>query len=224
MIEHFNNNLEQFVNNIKIKYELPLKFITIIFIAINKNFNLLIGLFAIYYSLVKILNENKILDEVQLTQEYFKYDNIIRNYIINSKNFLINNELNYNYLVNNIIKFENINKNILQLNNKLDFKINIILIFYIIFILIYKIKSITAFDFYYYFTLIYDIEYFSDKIVEFHKNKHIINKMQNRLNYLYSFKLNINNNYNYNYQKINQIIINEFNNEKPKLINKKNNN
>ena len=222
IIEHFNDNLEQYFNNIKIKYELPFKFITIIFIAINKNFNLLIGLFAIYYSLVKVLNENKMLDEIELTKEYFKYDNIIRNYIINSKNLLINNELNNNYLINNIYNLENVNKNILKLNNKLDFKINILLVFYIIFILVYKIKSITTFDFYYYFTLIYDIEYFSDKIIEFHKNKNIINKMQKRLDYLYSYKFNNDNNSNVNNNnQINQIIINEFKNENPKLINEK---
>ena len=79
-------------------YDIPLKFISLIIIAITKKFNLLIILFIIFYIIIKILNDNKNIEENILTQKYFKYDNIIRNYIINSKNLLINNNINENYL------------------------------------------------------------------------------------------------------------------------------
>jgi len=81
-IEHFNENLEQYIANLKIKYDIPLRFISLIIIAISKNFILIIILFIVFYIIIKLLNEKKLLDEYVLTDKYFKYDNIIRNYII----------------------------------------------------------------------------------------------------------------------------------------------
>ena len=221
-IEHLNENLEQYISNLKIKYDIPLRFISLLIIAISKNFNLLIILFIIFYIIVKLLNENKLIEEKNLTNKYFYYDNIIRNYVINSKNYLINNELNSEYLFNNINIFQNINNNIEELNNKLDFKVNIWMLVYIFIIMKTKIGTLNEFDFYYYFITIYDIEYIADKMLLFYKNKHIINKMQKRLDYLYKFnEFNNSENNSYSNNKINKIIINNFANDKPKLINTK---
>jgi len=71
----------------------------------NKKFGLLIGLFALFYAIVKSLNEDKLENEKSLTKKFFFYENIIRNYIINGKNFLINDEFNKEYLTNNFFSF-----------------------------------------------------------------------------------------------------------------------
>ena len=116
--------------------------------------------------------------------------------------YLINNELNSEYLFNNINIFQNINNNIEELNNKLDFKVNIWMLVYIFIIMKTKIGTLNEFDFYYYFITIYDIEYIADKMLLFYKNKHIINKMQKRLDYLYKFNEfnnSENNSVEYNY-------------------------
>jgi hypothetical protein len=53
ILEHFNENIQEYILNIKNKYDVPVRIITLLIIALNKKFGLLIGLFAIYYALVK---------------------------------------------------------------------------------------------------------------------------------------------------------------------------
>ena len=220
IIEHFNENLEQYISNLKIKYDIPLRFISLLIFSINNNFIILIILFIVFYIIVKLLNEKKLLDEQILTHQYFTYDNIIRNYIVNSKNYLINNEINSEYLLNNIFKFEETYNNIEELNNKLDFKVNIWMFIYILIIMKIKLSTLNELDFYLYFITVYDIEHIADKIILYYKNKYIISKMQKRLDYLYQFiPSNTSSIYNLNDYKIHKIIINEFYNNNPKLIN-----
>ena len=219
IIEHLNDNLEQYILNMKIMYDIPVKFISLIIIAINKKFNLLIILFIIFYIIIKLLNDNKNISENILTTKYFEHDNIIRNYILNSKNLLINNEINMDYLLNNINKLQNINKNISEINNNLDFKINICILIYILIVIKNRFKNISHFDFYYYFIMVYDIEYTTDKIITYYKNKYMINKMQFRLDYLNKF-IPQNIYINSYFEKIKTIIIEPFINNLPLLINK----
>jgi ABC-type lipoprotein export system ATPase subunit len=216
IIEHLNENIEQYIHNIKIKYDIPLRFISLLVIAFNKELNLLIGLFFIYFSIVKVLNEWKLIDESKLNDEYFTYENIIRNYIINGKTLLINNEFNLEYLTKNITKYQSINKNINEINNKLDVKINIVILMYILIILKYNKENFNIEDFFYYFLIIYDIEYIGDKVTEYYKNKIHLNKMKKRLTFLYQYKpcLNL---INYKNINITKIKIKVIKNIKPKL-------
>jgi ABC-type lipoprotein export system ATPase subunit len=188
-IEHLNDNLEQHIYNLKIKYEIPLRFVSLVVIAINKKFNLLIGLFFIYFALVKVLNEWKIIKEIKLNDEYFRYENIIRNYAINSKNLLVNNEFNMDYLTNKINEYQKINKNIIEISNSLDMKINISILIYILIVMKFNIENFNPINFLYYFLIVYDIEYIGDKITEYYKNKINLNKTNKRLNYLYKFNI-----------------------------------
>ena len=215
ILDNFNENLQDYITNIKNKYDIPVRIVTLLIIAINKNFTLLIGLFAIFYSTIKSLNEHKLIKENDLTIKYFEYENIIRNYIINSKNFLINDELNKDYLTNNFNQYEKINKQIAELNNKLDMNINIAMFAFIIIVIWLKIKELNHNDFFYYFLIIYDIEFISDKVQEYYKGKVSYNKMQERLNYLNSFKP-VDKKTNPNI-KVNNIIINKIVNNIPKL-------
>ena len=215
VIEHLNEYFDQYIENIKIKYDIPLRFISLVVIAINKKFNLLIGLFFIYYAIIKVLNEWKNINESKLTNKVFQYENIIRDYIINSKNLLVNNELNTNYLNKNIDKLQYINKNINELNNNLDMKINISIIIYILIVLSKKIDQLNINDFFYYFLIVYDIEFISDKIILFYKNQINSDKIDKRLNYLYSF---IPNKISFKDQNLDLIIINKIINYKPNIL------
>ena len=218
IVDHLNDDLEQYIINLKLNYELASRVFTLIIISITKKFPALFIIFCIFYIIVKYFNEIKIFSEQTLTDKYFHYENIFRNYIINSKNYLINNNFNIEHVFNNINKYENISTDIKNLNDNLEFKINIFLALYILIIMKLKYKKLNAFDFYYYFMTIYDIEYVSKKLIEIYKSKYIINKMEKRLITLYSFKPNNENNIFIN-NKINKIIINKFHNDKPLLIN-----
>ena len=101
-LNNFNDNLEDYILNNKNEYEIPFYYVTLIIIAFNKKNGLIIFLFAIFYIAIRTLNEIKISEEIPVVKDTFNFDNKIRNYIINSKPLLINNELNEDYLINNI--------------------------------------------------------------------------------------------------------------------------
>jgi putative ABC transport system ATP-binding protein len=175
-------------------------------------------LFFIYFAIIKVLNEWKFITESNLNDDYFKYENIIRDYIINGKTLLINNELNLNYVSDNISKYQEINKNINELNNDLDMKINIVILLYVLIIMKYNKENLNIEGFFYYFLIIYDIEYIGDKVTDYYKNIMNLNKTDKRLNYLYNFKLTPNIKL---YQTITSIKIKRIVNKKP-IMNIKN--
>lgn len=187
ILDHFNENLEQFVSNIKRKLDIPIKFITLIIIALNKKFTILIALLIVFCIIVKFLNEYKNLEETELTKDFFKYENIIRNYVINGKHFLINDEFNKKYLIKNFTKYEKVNNDILTLNYNLDMKVNILMFCLIIIVIRLKIHELTHMDFFYYFLIVYDVEFISNMINDYYKTKVYYVKMEERLQYLNSF-------------------------------------
>ena len=202
-------------NGLKIKYDIPLRFISLLIISIQNNNYLLIGLFGIYIGIISSLNEWKYIKENNLINTQLIIENKIRNYIINSKSYLINDDINKKYLLENINKYKNINQKISILNNELDAQINIYILVYIIIILSNNIKTLSPSTFLSYFILVYDIEFISDKIIYYYKNKRIITQMQTRLNYLNNIALD-NNKYK-QIENISQIKINLIENNNPKL-------
>lgn len=219
ILEHFNENLQEYILNIKNKYDIPVRCMTLIVVAMNKKFGLLIGLFIIYYAIVKSLNETKLESEKELTKKFFFYENVIRNYIVNGKNFLINDEFNKEYLSNNFNNYEKVNRDVQELNHKLDMNINFVMFAFIIIVIWSRIKELNQYDFFYYFLIIYDVEFISDKVQEYYKNKVNYSKMQERLKFLNSFTPTIKK--PTTQQNIKQIIIDNIENSKPNIsINK----
>jgi ABC-type lipoprotein export system ATPase subunit len=215
VLEHFNENTEQYIINIKNKLDIPIRSLTLIVIAINKKFTILIGLFAIFYAIVKSMNEHKIIEETKLAKEYFKHESIIRNYIINGKNFLINDEFNKEYLNKNFLQFEKVHGDMIGLSHNLDMRVNIIIFMLIIIVILLKIKDLNHFDFFLYFLIVNDVEMIGDIIMEYYKTKVTYTKMQERLTYLNSFIPEIKN--IEESSKVTKIKIKKIINLKPKL-------
>ena len=215
-IDNLSSNIEEYIINIKVKYDIPIKFITLIIISINKKYILIVFIFIIYFFIVVNLNENKIKNDSKSIDKYFTYNEIIKNYIINSKSFLINNELNQDYLHENINILESINKDRTYNSINLESKIDVLTFLFIFIVICNKLQNINVYDFLTYFLLIYDIQHVSDRIILYYRNKVNIPKMVQRIDYLNSFivvnKKNIENIDN------NMIIINNINNTSPKLI------
>jgi len=214
ILNEFNNNLEQYIINGKNEFEIPFYYITLLIIALNKKSGLIIVLFAVFYIVNKTFNEIRLIDENPIIKDTFEYDNYIRNYISNSKVLLINNELNSEYLLNNINKFEDTKHEMQKINNKLHYNSNIAMLIFMIILISSKINNLNQYDFFYYFLIIYDVEFISDKMAEFYKNK-VVNKIEERLKFLETINyepINITNS-----DKINKIIINELYHDKPKI-------
>jgi len=213
-------DIESYINRIKYLFEIVIKFNRIILITINKKFSLILLLFFVFFILIDFFNKDKIITEDKLLIQFFNLENILRNYIINSKFLLINDIFNKKYVNNKKTELEDVNYNINQINNVLDMKSNLLLLLFVIIIIYNKINQFTTSDFINYFFVIYDIEFIVDRINEIYKNKIFYLKVEERINYLYNFKLN-NNTKNNSNTKITNFKITSLNNKNPflKLLN-----
>ncbi len=214
ILDEFNENLETYILNIRNRNIIPIRCISLIIIAIDREFGLLIGLFFILFYIVKVLNERKLVIESGLVKRFFNFRNIVKNYCINSKNLLMNNEFNTKYIDKNNIIMENINKKMVDINDTVDYNVNFLIFLVIVMILYYRYNKITIKDFLYYFLVVYDIEHITDRVNEYYKNKAINNKMYERLQILKKNKVDKQNNTNKDHE-IEQIIINNIENETP---------
>jgi ABC-type lipoprotein export system ATPase subunit len=214
ILDHFNDNLEIYIKNLKNKYDTPIRFISLVIIALNKNFRLLIVLFFIFFMIVKILNERKMEIESEKSDRALYYEGVIRNFTINGKNNILNDNFNREHLIDNNIMFEKTNREIMELNHNLDMKVNIIMCLFILLVILIRIKDLNQNDFFYYFLIIYDVEYTVNAINEYYKNRANYTKMIHRFNFLNSFAPTEHIKSN---QEINEIIITKIFNNKPKL-------
>jgi ABC-type lipoprotein export system ATPase subunit len=216
ILDHFSDNVQEYIANQKNKYDIPIRCVTLVIIAMNKRFNMLIGLFVLFYGFVKFMNEDKMEIERKLTDDYFKFETTSRDYLINSKIFLMNGDFNTDYHTTNLNKYEKTNEKILELNNDLDMKVNILMFIFILIVIKVKIGELNYNDFFYYFLIVYDVEFISTKVNEYYKNKVNYNKMKERLKYLNSYneKLILS---QYPKNKLSYIKINKIINKLPKL-------
>jgi ABC-type lipoprotein export system ATPase subunit len=187
IIEHFNDNIEQYILNKKIIYSLPLRFVGLCIISYNKNLKYLISAFFVYFYILKQINQLKYDKEKHLIDEIFFQENKIREYITNSKNLLLNDNINIDYIENNINKYEDYNYNINNYETIYETVVNIIILLYTLFIMGYNRDKLDPKNFLYYFLIVFDIEYVADKITAYYKNKIQNIKLEKRLNYLYNY-------------------------------------
>jgi putative ABC transport system ATP-binding protein len=217
-LDHFNDYFQEYILSQQIKCEIPIRSISIIVIALNQDCPLLIGFFAVFYSIITVLNEHKLVKEAKITQELFDLENQVRNYMINSKQFVVNNEFNKRYIDENSTKVEELNQLLLDMTNDVDMKVNILLFLFILIIFYDKRETLTPVGFFYYFLMIYDIEYIADKLSEYYKNKINYSKMIERLRFLNSIQTKEEDveHMTQQYNKDN-IVINNITNDMPKI-------
>ena len=219
LIRYLDHNFEEYLVNIKCKHDIPIRFFTLIVIAITRDYYILIPLFFVFFYIVKMLNEKKVIKEEPYVNKIFPYEEKVRNYLINSKNYLINDEFNNNYLNKKFYEFNNLGTIINEINDKLDMKINICLFVFIVIAIVSKIKKLNPYDFFISFVIISDVEFISDKTQEYYRNKAHYNKMEERINYLNNFKPDYNKVPRKNIN-IDKIVINKISNKSPKIENK----
>jgi ABC-type lipoprotein export system ATPase subunit len=188
-LDHFNDYFQEYILNLQIKYDIPIRCITLLVIAKTQKFPILVGMCAILFSVIIVLNQNKIIKESKLTKELYDVETQMRNYMINSKQFIVNSEFNRKYFDMNANNAESINMNISNLSCNLDTTMNIMLFIFVMLVFYIKQNDLTPIGFFYYFLMIYDIEWIIDKINEYYKNKINYNRMKERLIFLYSIKI-----------------------------------
>jgi ABC-type transport system involved in cytochrome bd biosynthesis fused ATPase/permease subunit len=184
--------LEQFFEYLMYKqsyYNFPIDFaVLIILLYYNDLMNMLV-FFIIFYFISIYLNETKLTNENKLITNILDYEEKIRNYSINSKELIINNQYNKKYIDDIIQKKEIEKKNIFNLNANLEHHGSLLILIYIVITLYLKKDNFNPLDFFTYFVIIYDIEYIGDKINEKYRFKANYNVMLEKLKYLNSIEI-----------------------------------
>lgn len=219
-IDKFNDYFNEYILSEQVKFNIPIGIITLLVIAYLNNFSAMIFLFMVFYYVCTQVHENKIKKESQYTHESIEIENQLRNYIINSKEFVMNNNFNNKYLDYILESFENVNGKLLNCINIADYKVNIFLAIFIVIVIYLRQDKLNPVDFMVFFLAVYDVEFIADKIFEYYRHKMSYSALVEKLNYLNNIETEIQKQININ-NKINEteIIINKINIDKPKLNN-----
>lgn len=224
-----NGHIYEYIINKKTFTDIPITFISVLVIILSKDLGknsnkakiILTILLIIYMLLIVYLNEQEIKKEITVMEESLEYDNKTRDYIVNSKLFLMNNTFNEKYIKENGDKFNFLVGKMEKMDNNLSTQTNLSMFVVFAIIISYVIGQITPSNIIRYFLIIYDIDMITKKMREFYKNKMSYDKMGVKLNLLNNLLNDDNLNIKKSTDKIDKIIIKEINNKEPKLELKK---
>lgn len=226
-VQSINLHIKEYIINKKILGDIPITFVSVLIIILSKGLGnnntkakiLLTTLLVVFFIIIVYMNEKEIKKEIVVLEESLDYDNKTRDYIINSKLMLMNDNFNNDY-------FEKNSKYYNKLCSKMDIMdkdlaahsdYGMFIVFSII--ISYFIDNITPSNMIKYFLIIYDIDTMSNKIRSFYKNKMSYDKMGVKLNLLNSIlnKENVDNKNNISKDNIVNINISKIENQNPKL-------
>lgn len=216
VLTNIQEDITNFLVTMKYKYDIPIKMISVFILSIyNKNQIIIFILPLILFTFYKLYKKNIKLMDNELTN-MFNVETDIKNYIINSKFYLVNNLLNTKYIKNEYEKYTSFKMNIHNLINNLQFKSSSLVYLFILIVMSTKYKMFTSEDFLIYFYLVYDIEAISDSFMRYINGVQDYNQANTKLNILYSFEpdkeefININ-------ETVSEIVIDSVSNDAPYL-------
>lgn len=181
-------DFENYLLTKKYKYDIPVKFMTLGVVAYNYNCPIIFILMPIFFILSQTIHHKNNAENTVLVKEIHKDESDIKKYMVNSKLFLINGEVNEEYLTK---KFKELNKHTRHIQNtdrKIDTRIDILIFIIIVFIIYSKLNKINVYEFLIYFYIIYDIEFIYDTIHQYYSGYKRFNDFGAKLDILYSFE------------------------------------
>jgi len=224
-LQTLNIHIQEYIINRKILMDIPITFISVLIIILSKDLGknastgklLLVILLVIFFILIIYLNEKEIKNEMVVVEDSMIYDNMTRDYLINSKTFLMNNNFNQEYMMKNVNEFNKLNSKMENMENKLSVHTNLSMFVVFSIIISYFLEEIKQSNIIRYFLIIYDIDTISKKVRDFYKNKMSYDKMELKLKSLDEIINDHNLSIDKSAEKIDKIIIKNIENDKPKL-------
>jgi ABC-type transport system involved in cytochrome bd biosynthesis fused ATPase/permease subunit len=224
-VQTLNTHIQEYIINRKLLGDIPITFVSVVIIIVsrslgnknNKGKIMLVMLLIIFFILIVYLNEQEIKREIVVVEETMDYDNRIRDYIVNSKTFLMNNNFNQLYAKNNIEEFNRLFSKMENMENTLLMTNNFSLFIVFSIIISYFLNEITPTNILRYFLIVYDIDTISKKVREFYKNKMSYDKMGIKIKALNDLINEDNIAYDKSAKKITKIHIKALVNDKPAL-------
>jgi ABC-type lipoprotein export system ATPase subunit len=224
-IYSINSHIKEYIINKKLMGDIPITFVSVLIIILSKGLGndntkgkiLLTSILVIFFMLIIYLNEQEIKKELLVLEESIEYENHTREYIINSKTSLMNDNFNNDYYKEKMETYNSLCCKMDKMDNNLVSISNYSIFVVFSLIISYFIDKITPPNMIKYFLVVYDIDMISNKIRNFYKNKMSYDKMGVKLNLLNSILNTDNLLIEKNTNKINNITIKKINNKKPEL-------
>jgi ABC-type lipoprotein export system ATPase subunit len=183
-------DFDSYIITQKIKKDIPMKFITLFVIGINTQNPLLFVLIPIFYFISIILHNKNNEKTSEVVDDIYENENVIKKYMINSKLFIVNNELNTEYVLEQVKELSKNNYKLNYMNAKVDTRIDILIFVIILVNFVFRYNKIKIEDFLVYFYFIYDIEFLSEIMSVYNSGKKKYNDFNVKLNILYSVEKN----------------------------------
>jgi len=226
-VQSINLHIKEYILNKKILGDIPITFVSVLIIILSKGLGnnntkakiLLTTLLVVFFMIIVYMNEQEIKKEIVVLEESLDYDNKTRDYLINSKLMLMNDNFNNDYFEKNSKYFNNLCSKMDRMDKDLATRSDYGMFVVFSIIISYFIDNITPTNMIKYFLIIYDIDMMSNKIRSFYKNKMSYDKMGVKLNLLNSIlnKENLDNKNNINKDNITNLNITKIENQKPQL-------
>lgn len=226
-VQSINLHIKEYILNKKILGDIPITFVSVLIIILSKGLGnnntkakiLLTTLLVVFFMIIVYMNEQEIKKEIVVLEESLDYDNKTRDYLINSKLMLMNDNFNNDYFEKNSKYYNNLCSKMDRMDKDLATRSDYGMFVVFSIIISYFIDNITPTNMIKYFLIIYDIDMMSNKIRSFYKNKMSYDKMGVKLNLLNSIlnKENLDNKNNINKDNITNLNITKIENQKPQL-------
>jgi ABC-type bacteriocin/lantibiotic exporter with double-glycine peptidase domain len=187
-IESVKNGLDDYVNKQQILCSLIATSITVLVSARKINVLLVSSLLVIFNSIIFAMQQKNIETEQHLNESNIENINKIRNYYIDSKQKIINNNFNFEYCFQIFNNYFKNNLTLVKIENSINTYNSITVLLITLIIVLLKYKTSSVFDIFVYLLIVYDLDYFVDSLFNYYKivksetkvNLHLDNLLQNK--------------------------------------------
>lgn len=177
-IESVKDGLNDYVNKQQILCSLIATSITVLISARKINVLLVSSLLVMFNSIIFVMQQKNMETEQNLNESNIEHINKIRNYYVDSKQKIINNNFNFEYCFELFKIYFNNNLTLVRIENSINTYNSITVLVITLIIVSLKYKTSTIFDIFVYLLIVYDLDYFVDSLFSYYK----ILKSENKVN------------------------------------------
>lgn len=160
--------------------------ITVLISLRRVNVLLIIGLLSFFNILIYNIQKKNITLEEDLTEENNELINQIRNYIVDSKQKIINNNFNKKHCEQLFKGYVSNSSKLSKIQNSVKSYNSIMIILIILIVICTKYKTSSIIDIFLYLMIIYDLDLFVGYLFELYKNQKSYTKINLQLGLLFS--------------------------------------
>jgi ABC-type transport system involved in cytochrome bd biosynthesis fused ATPase/permease subunit len=222
LVEQFNNieiikgGLSNKIQELSLIMIIIATFITVLISSRRINVILVGSLIIFFNSLIYFSQKKNISLENDLNEENTENINKIRNYILESKQKIINKNFNFLYCQNLFKKYICNSMSLVKIENNINTYNGLLVLITTLLIVAFKYKTSSILDIFVYLLIVYDLDYFVDSLFNYYKVSKALTKANISLSNFFSGNNDERKEYN-KFEKIDSMDIIKLENNIPSL-------